>query len=84
MMDQPLSETLLAWAFILGFYVLPLLHVILSPRGGAWRVGPDTRCPFAPRIGWLVIVLVLGIIGWFLFMRATAKRGLEESGGGPA
>lgn len=81
MMDQALSQTLLAWAFILGFYILPLTHVALSSRGGAWRVAKDARCPFAPRVGWIVIVLVLGAIGWVLFMRATGGRKSALTGG---
>jgi hypothetical protein len=34
-----------------------------------------SRCPFSPRIGWLVIVLFLGPIGWIMFMTRRRRRG---------
>jgi len=62
----------LAWAILLIGFALPLAHVALSPAAGPWRMPQGARCPFSPRIGWLVIVLFLGPIGWILFM--TRKR----------
>ncbi len=47
---------------------LPLAHVALSPRGGPYRPQPGARCPLGPRTGWLVIVLLLGPVGWLLYM----------------
>ncbi len=64
---------LLAWLFLIGFYLLPIAHVVLSPRGGTWRMPPGARCPFSPRVGWLVIVLTLGALGWLLYL-AKAPR----------
>lgn len=60
-----------AWLFLIVGFVLPLIHVGVSPRSGPWRAAPDARCPFGPRTGWLVIVLFLGPVGWLMFM---AKR----------
>ncbi len=55
-------------------FALPLLHVAVSPNAGPWRMGPDSRCPFSPRVGWLVIVLLLGPIGWLLFVTRNRRR----------
>jgi len=60
----------MAWLIVILGYILPLGHVVFSPRGGAWLPPPGSRCPFGPRTGWLVIVLLLGPIGWLLYMRA--------------
>ena len=65
-----MSSVVIAWLIVISF-LLPLLHVVLSPALGPWRAPKGTRCPFSPRVGWLVIVLFLGPVGWLLFM---AKR----------
>lgn len=59
----------LAWTVLIGGWLLPLLHVVLSPRGGPWLPPPGSRCPLGPRPGWLVIVLLLGPVGWLLYAR---------------
>ena len=74
-----------AWAVLIVGYVLPLVHVALTrtiaPRPAT--AGNDGqgggRCPFSPRLGWLVIVLLLGPVGWLLFM---ASRRHRRTGGG--
>lgn len=71
----PVSETLIAWTVLIAGFALPLAHVALSPRSGPWRPPGGTRCPLGPRPGWLVLVLVLGPIGWLLYMRARRRRG---------
>jgi len=58
---------------IFGF-LLPLAHVLLSPAGGGWRAPAGSRCPFAPRVGWVVLVLLLGPVGWLLFVHARWRR----------
>ncbi len=57
-------------------YGLPLLHVALSPAAGPWLRPEGARCPFGPRLGWLVVVLLLGVFGWLLFFlhRRRARR----------
>ena len=45
-------SVLLMLLLIIGF-ILPLVHVGLSPRAGPWRARPGDRCPFGPRTGWL-------------------------------
>ena len=60
---------LAAWLFLIFFYLLPVAHVALSPRGGPWRMPAGARCPFSPRVGWLVIVITLGALGWLLYLR---------------
>lgn len=67
-----MSIDVTAWLLTLGLYVLPLLHVALSPRGGAWSPPSGSACPFGPRAGWLVIVLLLGPLGWLFY---AARRG---------
>ncbi len=65
---------LVAWLVLIVFYLLPIAHVVLSPRGGPWRMPPGARCPFSPRVGWLVIVLTLGALGWLLYLRGRGRR----------
>ncbi|HEY9548466.1 MAG TPA: hypothetical protein VIR45_03115 [Kiloniellaceae bacterium] len=68
-----MEEKLFAWA-ILGFgWLLPLVHVTLSPRGGSWTPPPGSGCPLGPRVGWLVLVLLLGPVGWLLFWRSRKR-----------
>ena len=54
-----MDPTTTAWLILILGYLLPLAHVALSRRGGPWRPPPGARCPFGPRIGWLVMVLLL-------------------------
>ena len=63
-----------AWMIVILGYVLPLLHVALSPRAGPWRAPAAGRCPLSPRLGWLVLVLLLGPIGWLLFVLPRRSR----------
>ena len=58
----------LAWTVLIVGFALPMLHVALSPKAGPWRMPPGAGCPFSPRIGWLVIVMFLGPIGWLMFV----------------
>ncbi len=59
----------LAWLVLIVFYLAPLAHVVLSPSAGPWRAPAGSRCPFSPRVGWVVIVLMLGLLGWLLFWK---------------
>jgi hypothetical protein len=77
-----MSETLLAWAVLIFGYLLPILHVALSPRAGAWRPPPGARCPLGPRVGWLVFVVLLGPVGWVLFIWSRARRAARLQGPG--
>lgn len=67
------NEQIIAWSILIFGWGLPLLHIILSRRAGPWRMPADAGCPISPRIGWLVMVLMLGPIGWLLFV-ARPKR----------
>lgn len=69
-----MDATIAAWLFLVGGYLLPLGHVLLSPRGGPWTPPPGARCPLGPRVGWLVLVLLLGPIGWLMFLGAHRRR----------
>jgi hypothetical protein len=68
-----MSASLFAWAFVICGYLLPLAHVALSRRAGPWRPPPGARCPLGPRVGWLVMVLLLGPIGWLMFVSARRR-----------
>ena len=35
------------------------------------------RCPLGPRVGWLVIVLLLGPLGWLVYM--ARRRGAANN-----
>ncbi|MEK9722495.1 MAG: hypothetical protein VW405_03280 [Rhodospirillaceae bacterium] len=72
-MEQALPAWI-AWTVVAVGYLLPLAHVTLSPSAGPWRAPEGARCPFSPRVGWLVIVLLLGLIGWVMFWRARRRR----------
>ncbi len=78
-----MDETLLAWAFLICGYLLPLLHVALSANSGPWRPPPGSTCPLGPRTGWLVMVLLLGPIGWLLFISARFRKRTGERTGKP-
>lgn len=62
-----------AWLIVAFGYLLPLAHVLLSPRGGRWTPPPGSGCPLGPRVGWIVLVLLLGPIGWLLFWRRRKR-----------
>jgi hypothetical protein len=74
-------EPWLAWTILIVFGVAPLVHVIVSPRGGPFLPPAGTRCPLGPRMGWIVIVLLLGPIGWLMYMRR--RRSVSQSQSAP-
>jgi hypothetical protein len=78
-----MSSTLLAWAALICGYFLPLLHVALSAKSGPWRPPPGSTCPLGPRTGWLVMVLLLGPIGWLLFLSARFRKGPSKPSSPP-
>ena len=63
-----------AWAVLIVGFVLPLIHVALSPDLKPAPGAMDGKCPFSPRMGWLVIVLFLGPIGWLMFVASRRRR----------
>ncbi len=70
-----MSERLIAWSLFLLLYLAPLAHVALSRRAGPWRAPAGTSCPFGPRVGWLIMVVFLGPLGWLLFW---LRRGIRS------
>jgi len=74
-------DPVVAWLLAILLYLAPLIHVALSPRAGPLRPSHGARCPFGPRLGWIVIVLFAGIFGWLMFMSARGRRrsGARES-----
>ncbi len=69
-----MSETVVAWSVLILGWLLPLTHVAVAPSAGPWRPPPGTRCPLGPRAGWLVMVLLLGPVGWLLFLLSPKRR----------
>jgi len=63
-----------AWTVLIVGFILPLIHVGVSQKGGPWRAPSGTSCPIGPRWGWIVIVLFLGPIGWLMFMAKRRPR----------
>lgn len=68
----------LIWIILIVGFIVPMLHVALSPTAGPWRMPAEARCPFSPRVGWLVIVMFLGPLGWLMFVRRP-KRSLPPT-----
>jgi len=73
-----MSAQTTAWLILIFGFFLPLLHVALAPRGGSWRPPPGARCPLGPRAGWFVMVLLLGPVGWLLYLRARMRRRISS------
>ena len=65
-------ELIIAWSIVLFAFVLPLGHVAFTKD---MMPAPDaSTCPFSPRMGWIVMVIFLGPLGWLLFMHARARK----------
>lgn len=75
-----MNAQLIAWLILIFGFMLPLLHVVLSPRSGPWTPPPGANCPLGPRVGWVVLVLFLGPIGWLLYLRTHKGRGRGSPG----
>lgn len=68
------ADAVLAWTLLLFGTVLPTVHVLISRHSGPWTPPAGTRCPFGPKIGWLMVVIALPFVGWFLFLARARKR----------
>jgi len=71
---MPALTPLTAWIIVTIVYILPLVHIVFSKRAGPWRITGTSKCPFSPRAGWFVIILLTGIIGWIAFIRSLSKK----------
>ncbi|RDD61832.1 hypothetical protein DRB17_11380 [Ferruginivarius sediminum] len=67
-----------AWTILILGFLCPLGHVLWSSRSGSWRPHAGGTCPFGPRVGWAIMVLLLGPVGWLLYMRARRLRTRES------
>ncbi|MFI4987657.1 MAG: hypothetical protein ACHQF3_09460 [Alphaproteobacteria bacterium] len=52
----------LFWLALFLLFAAPVIHVALSREGGPWLP------PRGTRLGWLAAVLLLGPVGWFLYI----------------
>ncbi len=59
---------------VLAGWLLPLVHVTFARGAGGWRPPPGSGCPIGHRVGWLVLVLLLGPLGWLMFVTRRARR----------
>lgn len=76
-----MDATVLAWLILVLGYAAPLCHIALSPKSGPWRPPPGAGCPLGPRVGWLVVVVLTGPIGWLLYLRSRRARRRPGTGG---
>ena len=67
-------DQLIAWTVLIFGIVLPAAHVVFSGGPGGWKAVPGGRCPFGPKLGWLIVVTFLPFAGWFLFIAARRKK----------
>jgi hypothetical protein len=67
-------DVVLAWILLIVGTALPMLHVLVSPSAGAWTPPEGARCPFGPRVGWLIVVILLPFVGWLLFIASRRRR----------
>ena len=58
-----------AWIFLIVGFLLPIAHIMFSSKGGSWLAKKGSKCPIGPRIGWLIIVIFLGPIGWLMYIK---------------
>lgn len=73
-LDFPAREVVVAWSILIFGVVLPAIHVALAPGVGSWKAAPGARCPFGPRLGWLIMVTLLPFVGWLMFVSARRRR----------
>lgn len=71
---MPGMDQTTALIVVLILYVAPLLHVLVSPSAGSFRAPPGSGCPMGPKLGWLVMVLLLGPIGWLMFIKRKRRQ----------
>ena len=76
MLAEWIEQESVGWTIWIIFQILPFIHVLVSPRSGSFRPPPVSKCPVGPRVGWLVIVLLLGLIGWIMYMRRRSAHAL--------
>jgi hypothetical protein len=69
-----MTDAAVAWAILIVGWIIPMLHVVVSPRSGGFAPPPGSSCPIGPRLGWMIMVLLLGPVGWALFWRARVRR----------
>ena len=55
-------------------WALPLCHVLFARGAGGWGPPPGSGCPIGHRVGWLVLVLLLGPVGWLMFITRKSRR----------
>jgi hypothetical protein len=67
-------DQLIAWTVLIFGIALPAAHVVFAQDAGGWRPGPGGRCPFGPRLGWLIVVTFLPFAGWLMFVAAMRRR----------
>ena len=62
-----------AWVLIIVWFIFPIFYVFMDKNAGNWIPPKTSGCPFSPRIGWLVIILFLGLIGLAMLIYKNQK-----------
>lgn len=62
-------STIAAWTLLIVGFIIPIAHIIVSPKSGPWSAPKGAGCPIGSRLGWVVIILFLGPIGWLMYMK---------------
>lgn len=70
----PAREAVIAWTVLIFGVALPAAHVVFAQGGGGWKPAAGARCPFGPRLGWLIVVTFLPFVGWLMFVAARRRR----------
>ena len=58
-----------AWIFLIVGFIIPMAHIVFSSKSGPWLAPKETKCPIGTKFGWLIIVIILGPIGWLMYMK---------------
>ena len=72
-------EPIEAWALIVIWILLPTLYIALFSGRGGWTAPKTSKCPFGPKVGWILISCFLGLIGLFLFFRSQRNRSKKNN-----
>ena len=65
-------EKLIGLGFVLFGFIFPLIHVVLTMKPATQL--DASKCPFSSRTGWIIIILILGPLGWLMFLHTLHQN----------